>query len=107
MEDWAQKDIKMDQVGAFAQLNCPCCFRPGNPLCESPSESLTAAQKLTAIRGLMDRHNFDAYLVVGIRRLHYYFIFMFFNILPICTFIYILCSHLKIPTAQSTCVIVI
>lgn len=54
----------MDMVGAFAQLNCPCCFRPGNPLCENPSESLTSAQKLTALRGLMLRHNIDGYLVV-------------------------------------------
>jgi len=48
--------------GAFA-LNCPCCFRPGTPLCESPSLSLTPAQKLTAIRGLLRQKGVDAYLV--------------------------------------------
>jgi len=54
---------KMNVPGAFAALSCPCCFRPGNPLCASPSSSLTAAQKLVALRNLLRRHDLDAYLV--------------------------------------------
>lgn len=73
----------MDKPGAFGrrisarpsssesiELNCPCCYRPGNPLCENPSTALTPAQKLEALRGLLIRHDLDAYIVVGAHTPH-------------------------------------
>lgn len=43
-------------------MSCPCCFKPGSPLCAAPGD-LTPAQKLAALRGLMKQRGLDAYLV--------------------------------------------
>jgi hypothetical protein len=56
--------LKRQRVRADLELTCPCCYRPGNPLCDAPATSLSAAQKLEAIRGLMKLECIDAYVVV-------------------------------------------
>ena len=46
------------------QLSCPCCFRPGNPFCDT-CEPEDAAKKLAGLRALMVAHGLDGYVVTS------------------------------------------
>ena len=55
-----------DFVGqmTFANLSCPCCFKPGTAFCENPDQSKVSAQhKLSSLRALMTFHNLSAYII--------------------------------------------
>jgi len=54
----------MDTPGAFAlNLSCPCCFKPGIRLCDDPS--MTATNKLAAIRISLAENDLDAYIILS------------------------------------------
>lgn len=45
-------------------LQCPCCFRPGQPFCDTCSPE-DAAKKLVGLRALMGAYGIDAYVVLS------------------------------------------
>jgi len=46
----------------WEELSCPCCFRPGAPLCEDFAPADIAA-KLAGLRSLLKAHSLGAYIV--------------------------------------------
>ena len=44
------------------ELNCPCCFRPGVPLCKE-FQPADPTMKLSGLRSLLKAHGLGAYLV--------------------------------------------
>ena len=49
---------------SWADLSCPCCFRPGAPLCEdfSPADN---ALKVKGMRSLLKAHGLAAFIVAS------------------------------------------
>ncbi|CAL1147018.1 unnamed protein product [Cladocopium goreaui] len=58
-----RRRIRLD-LGSQFQLQCPCCYRPGVPFCDS-CDPESSAQRLQGLRALMKVHQLDAYLVTS------------------------------------------
>ena len=53
---------KRKQPVGWEELSCPCCFRPGAPLCEDFAPADIAA-KLAGLRSLLKAHSLGAYII--------------------------------------------